>query len=163
MASKTSFSTPSATELCFVRRFSGSRDLLWALWTQAEHLRQWWGPRGWTTPVCQVDFRPGGVWFYCMQDPAGNRYCGKMTYDEIDAPRRFTGTDVFTDEDCNTSDEMPVAYSEYEFTADGDETIVSNVTTYASGEQRDQVLEMGVEDGVSQTLDRLDAYLASLA
>lgn len=163
MASKTEFSLPNATEIGYVRRFSGGIDRLWAMWTQAQHLRHWWGPQGWTTPVCQVDLRPGGVWFYCMQDPDGNRYCGKMIYAEIDAPRRFTGTDVFTDEDGNTSDDMPVAHSEYLFTAAGAETVLRNLTCYASAEQRDQVLEMGVEAGVNQTLDRLDAYLASLA
>jgi len=163
MSAKTEFSAPNATDIRYVRRFAAQRDRLWAMWTKAEHLRHWWGPHGWTTPVCEVDFRSGGVWFYCMQDPAGNRYCGKMTYSEIDAPRRFTGTDVFTDENGETSADMPVAHSEYEFEADGDETILRNLTRYATGEQRDQVLEMGVEAGVNQTLDRLDAYMASLA
>ena len=163
MAIEMDFSTPSASELKFVRRFSGSRYLLWAMWTKAKHLQQWWGPQGWTTPVCLVDFRPGGVWFYCMQDPDGNRYCGKLIYGEIDAPRRFTGTDVFTDEDGNRADDMPVAHSEYQFTSAGNDTILSNVTRYASPAQRDQVIEMGVEAGVTQTLSRLDAYLASLA
>ena len=58
---------------------------------------------------------------------------------------------------------MPVAHSAYDFADAGDETIVTNLTRYASAEQRDQVLEMGVEAGVNQTLNRLDAYLASLA
>ena len=163
MSSQTAFSMPSPREIRFARRFAGSRDRLWAMWTRAEHLQQWWGPQGWTTPVCQVDFRPGGIWFYCMQDPDGIRYCGQLIYGEIDAPRRFTGKDVFTDEDGNISHDMPVAHSEYEFTADGGETILSNVTRYATAEQLDQVVEMGVEAGVNQTLDRLDAYLASLA
>ena len=163
MASKAEFSTPTATEIKIVRRFAGSRELLWAMWTRAEHLRHWWGPQGWTTPVCQVDFRPGGVWFYCMQDPAGNRYCGKMIYGEIDAPRRFTGRDVFTDEDGNAAEDMPEAQTSYHFAEAGDETILSNTSRYVSGEQRDLVIEMGVEAGVKETLDRLDAYMASLA
>lgn len=163
MPSKMKFTTPSATEIKIVRRFSGSRDLLWAMWTQAEHLQHWWGPQGWTTPVCQVDFRPGGIWFYCMQDPAGNRYCGKMIYGEIEAPRRFTGTDVFTDEDGKLAETMPQAHTSFDFAADGDETILTNVSRYASREQRDQVIDMGVEAGVRETLDCLDDYLASLA
>ena len=77
------------------------------MWTQAGHLRHWWAPLGWTTPICEVDFRPGGSWFYCMQSPAGQRYCGKMTYGEIDAPRRFTALDVFTDEAGNQAEDMP--------------------------------------------------------
>ncbi len=163
MTAKMDFSAPSATEIKIVRRFTGSRELLWAMWTQAEHLRRWWGPKGWTTPVCHVDFRPGGVWFYCMQDPDGNRYCGQMTYDEIDAPRRFTGADVFTDEDGAVNEDMPQAHASYVFALAGNETILTNVSRYATREQRDKVIEMGVEAGVAETLDRLDAYLATLA
>ena len=162
MVAKTEFNQPSPTDISFVRRFMGSRERLWAMWTQAEHLQRWWGPQRWTTPICQVDFRPDGVWFYCLQDPEGNRYCGKMIYGEIDAPRRFTGTDVFTDEDGETNENMPAAQSAYEFAEDGEETIVTNFTRYASAEARDKVMEMGVEAGINQTLDRLDAYLASL-
>ena len=163
MPSKMEFSTPSPTEIKIVRRFSGSRERLWSMWTQARHLQRWWGPKGWTTPLCQVDFRPGGAWFYCMQDPDGNRYCGKMIYAEIDAPRRFTGADVFTDEDGNAAEAMPQAQTSYEFAEDGDGTILTNISRYDTPEQRDKVIEMGVEAGVKETLDRLDAYLASLA
>ena len=161
MTSKTEFSRPSATELKVVRRFAGDRDTLWAMWTQAEHLRNWWGPKGFTTPVCEVDFCPGGAWFYCMQDPEGQRYCGKMTYDEIDAPRRFTAVDVFTDEEGNSIADFPEAHSEFEFEETNGQTVVTNISRYSTQEARDQVIEMGVEAGLSQTLDRLDEYLAS--
>lgn len=157
------FSQPSATKIKCVRRFAADRDTLWAMWTRAEHLRHWWGPRGFTTPVCEVDFRAGGSWFYCMQDPAGQRYCGKMIYREIDAPRRFSAADVFVDENGNTIDDMPEAHSEFEFADDEGETILTTVSAYRTKAALDQIIEMGVEAGLSQTLDRLDEYLASLA
>lgn len=162
MSSKTVFSAPSATEIKCVRRFAATRDRLWAMWTEAEHLRNWWGPKGFSTPVCQVDFRPGGSWFYRMQDPESQRYCGKMTYIEIDAPRRFTAQDVFTDEAGNPLADMPQAHSAFDFTEFNGETIWTNTSRYRTREARDQVLEMGVEAGLSQTLDRLEEYLASL-
>ena len=146
-----------------MRRFAGDRDTVWAMWTQAEHLRNWWGPKGFTTPVCEVDFRPGGSWFYCLQDPDGQRYCGKMVYAEIDAPRRFTAVDVFTDEEGNQAEGMPEGHVVLEFAASDGETIMTNISRYSTQESRDQVIEMGVEAGLSQTLDRLDEYLASLA
>ena len=49
MTSKTEFSKPSATEIKVMRRFAGDRDTLWAMWTQAEHLRNWWGPKDYDT------------------------------------------------------------------------------------------------------------------
>ena len=163
MTFKAKFSMPSATEIECVRRFAADRDTLWAMWTQAEHLRNWWGPIGFTTPICEVDFRPGGSWFYCMQDSAGQRYCGKMIYDEIDAPRRFSATDVFTDEASNIVSDMPEAHSKFEFAESQGETILTNVSRYRTRDERDLVIEMGVEAGLSQTLDRLDEYLASIA
>ncbi len=162
MTAEGEFSTPSDTEIQFVRAFAGDIAQLWAMWTQAEHLRQWWGPIGWTAPVCEVDFRPGGAWFYCMQDPGGNRYCGKMVYEEIDAPRRFTAKDVFTDEEGNVNTDMPEGHVSFTFAEADAITTVTSVSRYASKELRDRIIEMGVEAGLNQTLDRLANYLASL-
>ncbi|MCY3834495.1 MAG: SRPBCC domain-containing protein [Chloroflexi bacterium] len=162
MKTKTEFSAPSATDIQFVRRFAADRSRLWALWTQAEHLRNWWGPKGFTTPVCEVDFKPGGVWFYCMQDAAGQHYCGKMTYDEIDPPHRFSATDVFTDEAGNLNPDLPAAHTEIAFAEVNGETVVTGFSRYRSQSERDQIIEMEVEAGLSQTLDRLDEYLQSL-
>lgn len=162
MTYRAEFSRPSATDIKVVRRFDADRETLWAMWTQAEHLRNWWGPKGFTTPVCEVDLRPGGSWFYCMQDPAGQRYCGKMTYVEIDAPRRFTAVDVFADEEGKVNADMPEAHSEFEFAESNGATVFTNVSRYRSKDERDQVIEMGVEAGLGQTLDRLDEYLESL-
>lgn len=162
MTPNTEFSKPSASEIKFVRRFAADRPRLWALWTQAEHLRRWWGPKDFTTPVCAVDFKPGGVWFYCMQDAAGQRFCGKMTYDEIDAPHRFSATDVFTDEAGNINPDLPAAHTEIAFAEVDGGTVVTGISRYRTQAERDQIIDMEVEAGLSQTLDRLDEYLRSL-
>jgi len=161
MTSKTEFSKPSATEIKVMRRFAGDRDTLWAMWTQAEHLQQWWGPQGWTMPVCEMDFRPGGAWFHCLQDPDGNRYCSKVVFGEIEALRRFAGTEIFTDEEGDRNEELPEADVCYEFSDVNGDTVVTNITRYERRELRDQIIEMGVEAGISEMFDRLDEYLAS--
>ncbi len=163
MSSKTKFTTPSENEVQFVRRFAADRKTLWAMWTRAEHLRHWWGPDGFILPVCEVDFRPGGAWFYCMQDPGGQRYCGKMTYTEIEAPHRFTARDIFTDEDGKPSAELPEAHSTFEFAESNGETVLTCGSRYETQKERDIIIEMGVEAGLSQCFDRLDQYLAALA
>lgn len=58
---------------------------------------------------------------------------------------------------------MPEAHSEFEFAESRGETILTNVSRYRTKDERDQVIEMGVEAGLGQTLDRLDEYLAALA
>ena len=163
MTSKTKFTTPSDHEIQFVRRFAVDRDTLWAMWTQAERLRHWWGPQGFTTPVCELDFRPGGAWFYCMEDPGSQRYCGKMIYREIDAPSRFTATDIFTDEDGNPSTDMPEAHSTFAFAETNGETVLTCGSRYETQQARDIIIQMGVEAGLSQCFDRLEEYLATLA
>ncbi|MCY4466356.1 MAG: SRPBCC domain-containing protein [Chloroflexi bacterium] len=161
------FTTPSNTEIRFRRDFACTREQLWALWTQAEHLRNWWAPKGWHTPVCEVNLRPGGEWNYCMQGsmPGSDeeiRSCGKVIYGEIDAPRRFTGVDVFTDEAGNVNADMPQAQLAYQFEESDGGSVVINTTRYPSQEERDAVIDMGVEMGMNQTLDKLQAYIESL-
>ena len=85
-----------------------------------------------------------------------------MIYGQVDAPRRFTATDLFTDEEGNPNDELPESRTSFEFAEVNGETIVSNLTRYASEEARDQAIEMGVEAGIVSTFARLDKYLASL-
>lgn len=162
MAPISEFSTPSDFEIKVVRSFAADLDTVWAAWTQAEHLQNWWAPEGLTTPVCEVDLRPGGAWFYVMEDGDGNRYAGKMIYDEIDAPRRFTAVDVFTDEEGNANDDLPQAHTSIEFEEVDGATIVSNATRYDTKEARDAVIEMGVEAGLNSCFAKLDRYLASL-
>ncbi len=159
---KTKVTLPSDREIVVTRTFDAPRRLIWQMWTQAEHLVHWWGPTGWTLPVCEVDFRPGGTWFYCMQGPDDMYACGKSYYGEIEEPERFTMRDTFVDADGKPLDGMPVGDATVEFTDQGRQTLVTSTTVYATQAERDKVLEMGVEAGIGQTLDRLEAYLRTL-
>ena len=159
---KTQLTLPSDREIVVSRTFDAPRRLVWQAWTKAEHLTQWWGPKGWTLPVCEVDFRPGGTWFYCMQGPDGMLACGKATYSEIEEPRRIIYQDSFVDSDGNALDGMPLSQVTVEFTDQGSKTFVKSTNVYASKADRDKVIEMGMEPGIDQTLDRLEALLKSM-
>ncbi len=159
---KTQVTLPSDVEIAVTRTFAAPRDLLWKMWTQAEHLTHWWGPTGWTLPVCEVDFRPGGTWFYCMEGPDGMRSCGKSYYSDIDKPNSFVMRDTFVDEDGNELEGFPVATATVEFIEEGGKTTVMSTSRYATKADRDKVIEMGVEAGIGQTLDRLEAYLPTV-
>jgi uncharacterized protein YndB with AHSA1/START domain len=58
-------------ELHITRVFNASRELLWRAWTEPEHVMQWWGPKGFTSPFCRFDLRVGGSYLYCMRSPEG--------------------------------------------------------------------------------------------
>ena len=156
----TQLTLPSDQEILITRTFDAPRELVWQMWTAAEHLRHWWGPEGWTLPVCELDFRPGGIWFYCMQGPDGLQSCGKATYLEIDAPERIVYEDAFADADGNILEEMPLGHITIKFAEAGGKTTVTSTVRYPTKADRDRVIEMGMEAGFDQTMNRLEAYLA---
>ncbi len=142
------------------RVFDAPRELVFAAWTKPEHLAQWWGPTGWTLPVCTLDFRPGGVWHYCMRSPTGEDAWGKATYHEIVPPERIVYTDIFSDADGNPIAGAPEMLITIEFAAEGSKTKVTSRAQFASVEDYKAILAMGMVEGLTQTWDRLAAYLA---
>lgn len=160
---KTEFDKSSPREIHVTRRFNAPRARIWEMYTQAEHLKHWWGPQGWTLPVSELDFRVGGVWFYCMAGPDDMTSCGKATYLQIDAPRRLVYTDEFADAEGNVMDAFPAAHITVDFSEGNGQTTVRSLVRYDTKEQRDQIVEMGAEAGIDQTLNRLEAYLENSA
>jgi len=80
------------------RVFDAPRELVWKAWTDPQHFMRWWGPREYTCPVCEMDFRIGGKYLYCMRSPEGNDYWGTGVFREIIPGERLVFTDSFADE-----------------------------------------------------------------
>jgi uncharacterized protein YndB with AHSA1/START domain len=153
---------PSDREFVMERLFNAPRELVWQAWTTPEHLAQWWGPKGWTLPVCQIDFRPGGVWHYCMRGPDGMESWGKATYQEIVEPERIVYLDAFTDEAGNPVEGMPEILVTVMFEEYNGQTKLTSRAQFASAADLEAVLGMGMAEGITETWDRLEAYLASV-
>lgn len=79
------------------RVFDAPRDKVWQAWTEAERLKQWWGPKGFKVHTCKVDLRPGGIFLYGMTAPDGSQVWGKFTYREISAPAKLVFIVSFSD------------------------------------------------------------------
>jgi uncharacterized protein YndB with AHSA1/START domain len=88
-------------ELKIVRVFDAPKDLVWKAWSDPETFMKWWGPLYFTSPVCKMDFREGGKYHWCMQDPGGNRYWTVGEYKEIKPMDKIVYTDSFADENGN--------------------------------------------------------------
>jgi uncharacterized protein YndB with AHSA1/START domain len=142
------------------RIFDAPRQLVFSAFSECKHLTHWWGPKGWTLPVCKMDFRPGGVWFYCMRGPAGEDACGKATYREIVEPERIVYTDAFADAKGNVLEEMPQMLITVTFAEQNGKTKLTNRVQFASAEDLEATLAMGMVEGANETWDRLEAYLA---
>ncbi|HHX65993.1 MAG TPA: SRPBCC domain-containing protein [Chloroflexi bacterium] len=101
----TEASSPSAKRtdegITLTRLFDAPRDLVFAAWKDPELMMRWWGPRDFTTPVCEIDFRVGGTWFSCMRSPEGQDYCSVCIYREIVEPERIVYMDSFADTEGN--------------------------------------------------------------
>lgn len=92
-------------ELVITRLFNAPRTLLFKAWTEPDRLAEWWGPGGSTMLAMKLDLRPGGLFHYCMQAPAGDlmggKLWGKFVYREIVPPERLVFVSGFADEQAN--------------------------------------------------------------
>src|SRR5580765_4556791 len=74
-------------ELVISRVLNAPVALVWEVWTQPEHISQWWGPEGFTNTIHKMEFRPGGEWDFVMHGPDGRDYKNRSIYKEI-VPRK---------------------------------------------------------------------------
>ncbi|MDF2960386.1 MAG: ATPase [Paenibacillus sp.] len=156
-------------ELILERVFDAPRELVFKAFSEAEHLKHWWGPRGWTLTVCNVDFRPGGVWHYCMKcidenqgDFYGYESWGKAIYREIVKSEKIVYVSYFSDADGNEAEGMPSSQVTMTLVEHEGKTKLVSRAQYASAEALKTVMEMGMEQGITETWDRLAEHLQSI-
>lgn len=151
-------------DLVIERIFNAPVELVWKAWTDPEMLVRWWGPKDFTAPVYQLDFRVGGKFLYCMRSPDGKDYWGTGTFKEIVPLERIVQTDSFADEKGNV-----VPASHYGMNADfplvleviltfedlGDRT---KLTLRHSGMPAGKDAE-GASTGWNESLDKLAALV----
>jgi uncharacterized protein YndB with AHSA1/START domain len=84
--------TTPGTEIVMTRLFDAPRDLVFEAHTSCEHVSRWWGPRGFETLSCEIDFHPGGRWRIVHAKPDGEQFAFSGEYREIVRPERFVWT-----------------------------------------------------------------------
>lgn len=156
--------TANGAELYLERTFTAPRDKVWAAFTDCEHLKHWWGPNGWDLTHCTMDFREGGRWHYCMSGKDENgetlESWGLADYTAINAPREFTYIDAFSTAEGGKVPGMPESEITMEFVEVEGGTQVRSRGVYASAEELQKIIAMGVEQGITETWDRLEDFLA---
>jgi uncharacterized protein YndB with AHSA1/START domain len=85
------------------RVFDAPRDVVWRAFTDAEGMKRWWGPKGFTVIASRMDFRPGGTYHYGMKAPDGTPMWGKFVYHEIVPQERMVFVNSFSDEAGGTT------------------------------------------------------------
>jgi len=153
--------------LIIEREFDAPKNKVWKAYSEKEWFEKWWGPEGWETTAKEFDFRPGGRIFYGMKcvDENQTDWYGKtewalMSIDTVDTPNSFTYRDYFADENGNVREDMPVLTITNEFVEqDGKAKLVSR-SVAESAEQIEQLVQMGMIEGFTSQLNKLDQLLA---
>jgi uncharacterized protein YndB with AHSA1/START domain len=164
----------SAQDKHFVisRVFDAPRDIVWRAHTQREHLKHWWGPKGFTVTHCKIDLRPGGLFHYCLAMPNGDEMWGKWVFREIAPPEKLVFISSFSDAAGGTSRHImkevwPLEIlSTLSFAEEGGKTRVTVdwVPHNASAEEREAFDEFhhSMRGGWTGTFEQLEAYLAKV-
>ncbi len=153
-------------ELVITRIFNAPRDLVWKAWTEPERLKQWWGPKGYTSTVWKADIRVGGKSFSNMRSPDGKDFWSTGVYREIVPLERIVITDSFADEQGNV-----VPASNYGVSADFPLELLITVTfEEQEGMTKLTLRHSGIrglsdmdrrnmEQGWNESFDKLEEYL----
>jgi len=162
----------SSKDFVISRVFDAPRDLMWKAFTEPEHMRQWWGPKGFKVIASKMDLRVGGTYHYGLESPDGKPMWGKFVYREITPPERLVFISSFSDENAGVTRhpmapnwplEMLSTFT-FEEQPGGKTKFTVRWTPYNATEEETKVFEAG-RDGMTQgwsgTMEQLAAYLAT--
>ncbi|AYB35338.1 SRPBCC family protein [Chryseolinea soli] len=144
------------------REFAAHRQLVWDAHTKSELLDQWFAPRPLTVKTKSMDFRDGGHWHYVMVEPSGSEYWGRLDYLKIRPIDNYTALDGFSDASGNINPDLPRAQWDVSFQDLAKHALVQTIVTYKSLADLETVIKMGMEQGMTSTLERLDDLLLTL-
>lgn len=147
----------SETEIEIKRTFNAPARLVYEAWLKPEHMRRWYGPRAMEMVDCEIDARVGGRYQWSLKSPDGSVFFWRGEYRELDFPTRMVTTESFLLGDTWTT---PLV-NHVSFVEEGGRTHITNRVVYASQADRDGHLGSGMEGGMNETFERLDAFLAT--
>jgi uncharacterized protein YndB with AHSA1/START domain len=146
-------------DLILTRVFDAPRELVFKAWTDTQHMQQWWGPNGFTNPVCELDTRAGGAIRIDMRAPDGVVYPMKGVFEEIIAPERLVFISSALDGKGNSMFDI---LNTVTFAAQRGKTALTlQARVIKATAQAPQYLK-GMEAGWTQSLDRLNTLLVSM-
>jgi uncharacterized protein YndB with AHSA1/START domain len=141
--------------------FEASAERVWQLWADPRQLERWWGPPTYPATVDSHDLRPGGRVEYHMTGPEGDESRGYWEVDEVEPPRRLVFRDGFAHDDGQPNTELPITTAQVTIQEiDGGKTRMSIESAFPSVEAMEQLVAMGMEEGLKQAVGQIDAIVA---
>jgi uncharacterized protein YndB with AHSA1/START domain len=148
---------PSDREIVVTRVVNAPRRLVFEAYTNPAHLPHWMlGPDGWTMPICEIDLRAGGAWRFVWRQLDGTEMEMRGVYQEVTPPERLVGTESW-------GGDWPETLNTLILSEQAGKTTITQRVLYPSKQARDAALKTGMQEGMSQSFDRLAEYLATAA
>ena len=146
-------------EIVISRIINAPRELVFKAWTDPKHLVHWWGPKGFTNTIHEIDVRPGGLWRFILHGPNGVDYPNLIVFNEIVKPDRLVYTHGTGEADDPEQFQDTVTFAEQ-----AGKTNLKMLSIFRSAAAHDKVIkEYGAIEGANQTLDRLEELLSKLS
>lgn len=153
--------------LIIERTFDAPKEKLWRAYADKEWFEKWWGPEGWETTTKEFNFTPGGKIHYgmkCVDQSQGEWFgqtsWGLMQLESVDEPNTFTTQDFFSDESGIINEEMPPQRFVVELIEEDGKTRLVSRSIVDSVEQLEALVKMGMVEGFSSQLEKLEKLLA---
>lgn len=156
-------SDPAALTLTVVGEYPVPLERLWEAWTDPRQLERFWGPPTWPATFTRHDMAAGGRSEYFMTGPDGERAFGYWAMTAVEEQRRFAFVDGFAQEDGSPNDELPRTRTEMRFEAVGAGSRFTSVSTFADVPAMQQLIAMGMQEGLTEALGQMDEVLEDLA
>jgi len=146
-------------ELTITRIFNAPRELVWKAWTEQKHIEKWWGPKGFTNPVCEWDANTGGKIDIHMKGPDGNIYPMNGTFEEITKPEKIVFTSVALGENGKHLFDV---LNTITFTKEGDKTKLTLHFIFSNIIPEAEKNIAGADMGWNMSLDKLVELLKTI-
>jgi len=162
-------SAANETERMVVTRiFDAPRELVWKAWTDPKYVMQWWGPKGFTSPSCEIDFRVGGKFLWCMKTPEGQVGWNGGEYHEIVPYEKIVFSMYFSDSKGNKLEAAELGI-EHEAIEDAYDVVLfedlgngQTKLTFLGNDTMRDALESGQLEGWKETLEKVAAVVEEL-
>lgn len=151
----------AALTMTVTAEFDAAVERVWQLWADPRQLERWWGPPMFPATFGQHDLSTGGSVTYFMTSPEGEQFHGWWHVVDVQAPRLLVVNDGFADDQGVPKPEMPVTIMRVELVdRDGGGTRVTITSVFPSAEELEQMIQMGMEEGLKAAMGQMDAVLA---
>ena len=152
-----------ALTMSITAEFDAPIDRVWQMWENPRYLERWWGPPTYPATVVDHDLTPGGTVTYFMTGPEGDKHGGYWRVTAVDAPRGLEFEDGFADDAGTPNPEMPTTLTRVSLREQAGGTRMAIVTTFPNLPAMEQMIAMGLEEGITLAIGQIDELLRAEA